>query len=166
HWSVYGMVLAADSLIKRSEALTGKDIAPFEWSNITETNKYRSSDRDIEDGLNLIFSVNKDPCAYPEIRYPEVEHDSVKAIIISDSFYWGLHNMGISNRAFHEGEFWYYYKRIYANHLEEFINLEETEVDKLSRFEEADIIILMTTEATHILFPWGFADDAYSLITE
>lgn len=166
HWSIYGMVLAADSLIKRSEALTGKQIAPFEWSNVEVTKKYRSSDRDIEDGLNLIFRVNRDEMAYPEISYPEGENDSVKAIIISDSFYWGLHNMGISNRAFHEGEFWYYYKRIYANHLAEPIELEEVDIDKLAKFEEADIIILLTTEATHILFPWGFADEAYKLLTE
>lgn len=166
HWSVYGMVLAADSLIKRAENLTGKDVAPFEWGNIVETNKYRSSDRDVEDGLNLIFRINKDPLAYPEIQYPDVAHDSVRAIIISDSFYWGLHNIGISNRAFYEGEFWYYYKRIYANHLEEPIELEEVEIDKLARFEEADIIILLTTEATHILFPWGFADEAYELLTD
>lgn len=166
HWSVYGMVLAADSLIKRSEALTGKDLPPFEWENVEVTKKYRSSDRDIEDGLNLIFRVNRDEMAYPKISYPEGENDSVKAIIISDSFYWGLHNMGISNRAFHEGEFWYYYKRIYANHLSEPIEFEDTEVDKLAKFEEADIIILLTTEATHILFPWGFADEAYGLLSQ
>lgn len=166
HWSVYGMALAADSLIRKSEALTGKEIAPFEWENVEVTKKYRSSDRDIEDGLNLIFRVNRDEMAYPEIQYPDGANDSVKMIIISDSFYWGLHNMGISNRAFHEGEFWYYYKRIYANHLAEPIELEEVDIDKLAKFEEADIIILLTTEATHILFPWGFADEAYTLLTE
>ena len=164
HWSVYGMALAADSLIKRAEDLTGMDIAPFEIGDVTVTKKYRSSDRDIEDGLNLIFRVNRDELAYPQISYPEAAHDSVKAIIISDSFYWGLHNMGVSNRAFSEGEFWYYYKRIYASHLDEVVPLEE--VDKLAKFEEADIIILLTTEATHSLFPWGFADEAYTLLTE
>ncbi|MFC2129475.1 hypothetical protein ACFLQX_01710 [Bacteroidota bacterium] len=166
HWSVYGMALAADSLIRRSEELTGMEIAPFEWSDVEVTNKYRSSDRDIEDGLNLIFRVNRDPMAYPDIQFPEGANDSVKAIIIGDSFFWGMYNMSIIDKAFHESEFWYYYKRSYAKHFDEFIEFADVEVDKLAKFEEADIIILMTTEATHILFPWGFADEAYTLLTE
>ena len=77
-----------------------------------------------------------------------------------------MYNMGVIDKAFHESEFWYYYKRIYAKHLDDFIEFADVEVDKLAKFEEADIIILMTTEATHILFPWGFADEAYTMLTE
>lgn len=164
HWSVYGMALAADSLIKRTEALTGLNVAPFTWDSVSVSNNYRSSDRDIEDGLNLIFRVNRDLMAYPEIQYPEVEHDSVRAIVIGDSFFWGLYNMGIIDRAFYKSEFWYYYKRIYAKHLDDFILPEN--VNKLDKFLDADIIILLSTEATHIRFPWGFAEEAYALFTD
>jgi hypothetical protein len=164
HWSMYGMVLAADSLIRHAEMLTGKDIAPFEWGDIKLSKKYKSPDKDIEEGLNILFRVNRDELAYPRITYPEAAHDSVKAIIIGDSFYWGMHNFGISNRAFYEGEFWFYYERAYAAHFEKDFVVDE--FDKLQKYEEADIIILMSTEATHVLFPWGFADEAYTLLTE
>ena len=164
HWSVYGMALVADSLIRRTEDLTGKNVAPFEWDSVTLTTDYRSSDRDVEDGLNLIFKVNNDEMAYPDISFPEAEHDSVRAIIIGDSFFWGLYNMSVTDKVFYQSEFWYYYKRIYANHMDDFILPEE--VNKLAKFEEADIIILLSTEATHIGFPWGFADEAYTLLTE
>ncbi len=164
HWSYYGMVLVVDSLIRYTEELTGKDMPEFEWGNIKVSRKYRSSDRDIEDGMNILFRVNYDKLAYPEIHYPEDESDSVKSIVIADSFYWGLHNLGISNRAFHEGEFWYYYNRIMANHLEEAILVEE--IDVLPKLIESDVIILMATEATMDRFPFGFIEDVYALIQE
>lgn len=164
HWSYYGMVLAADSLIKYSEELTGKDMPEFKWGNIKLSRQYRSSDRDIEDGMNILFRVNYDKLAYPEISYAEGVADSVKSIVVADSFYWGLHNLGISNRAFHKGEFWYYYNSIMANHLDEATSVGE--IDVLPSLIESDVIILMATEATMDRFPFGFIEDVYALIQE
>ncbi len=157
HWSYYGMVLAIDSLISKTENLTGMVMPAFEWDKPVLSRKYRSSDKDIEEGLNLIFRVNRDKLAYPKVHYPEGKADTVKSIVIADSFYWGLYNLGLSNRAFHDGEFWYYYKRIYANHIDKEVPLDE--VDRMAKIEECDIVILMATEATLPDFPWGFEEE-------
>lgn len=154
HWSYYGMVQVIDSLNNYLGELSGQAMPQFEWGEVKETRKYRSSDADIEAGMNILFQVNHDKLAYPKVSFKDEGIDKLKGAVIADSFYWGLHNIGFSSRIFGEGEFWYYYKRIYASHLDEVIQVEE--INALERLKEADVIILMCTEATLPQFPFGF----------
>lgn len=156
HWSYYGMVLVIDSLNNYLSAVTGKPMPVFEWGDIRESRRYRGSDRDIEEGMNLIFRINHDKMAYPKFSYNDDNVSKPRGVVIADSFYWGIHNMGFSNRIFEKGEFWYYNKQIYAAHLDKVANLDD--IDRLDRLADIDVIIMMATEATIKVFPFGFED--------
>ncbi len=153
HWSYYGMVLVIDSLNRYLAWVTGREMPLFEYSEIRESRNYRSSDRDIEEGMNIIFRINYDRLAYPKVRFADTDMKKLKGVVIADSFYWGLHNIGFSHRIFDQGEFWYYNKKIYANHLDGPADLDT--LNRLKRLEDADVIILMATEATLPKFPFG-----------
>lgn len=156
HWSYYGMVQVIDSLQSYLQVKTGNEMPEFSWGDVKESRRYRSSDKDIEDGLNIIFRINRDKMAYPKISFVDKDVAKLKGVIIADSFYWGIHNIGFSSRIFDEGEYWYYNKRIIANHISPPIELDT--VDRLERLDDVDVIIMMVTEATLPKFPFGFEE--------
>jgi hypothetical protein len=156
HWSYYGMVQVLDSLVSYLSVETGKEMPKFAWGDVKESRRYRSSDRDIEKGLNIIFRINRDKMAYPKVSFVDEDVDKLKGVIIADSFYWGIHNIGFSSRIFDEGEYWYYNKQIIANHISPPIELDS--IDRMKRLEDVDVIIMMATEATLSKFPFGFEE--------
>ncbi|MFC2090635.1 hypothetical protein ACFLT1_07625 [Bacteroidota bacterium] len=156
HWSYYGMALVFDSLVNYLEDETDLPMPEVGIGNIKLSRKYRSSDRDIEQGMNLVFRINHEKMAYPDIIIRDEGIEKVKGVVIADSFYWGMHNMGFSNRVFRDGEFWYYCKQIIGNHLDGPVNIED--IDPLERLNDADVIIMMVTEATLMKFPYGIEE--------
>lgn len=152
HWSYYGMVLVIDSLNNYLAQATGWEMPLFEYSNVRESRKYQSSDKDIEEGMNIIFRINYDKLAYPKVKFVDENMKKMKGVVIADSFYWGLHNIGFSSRIFDHGEYWYYNKTIIANHLQP---IELDTIDRAERLLDKDILILMATEATLMKFPFG-----------
>lgn len=153
HWSYYGMVLVIDSLRTYLENVTGREMPQLKIKAIEEGRRYRSSDKDIEDGMNIIFRINHDKLAYPRVSINDTGIDKLSGVIIADSFYWGLHNIGFSNRMLEKGEYWYYNNRIISNEP-----VELDTIDRLERLKDKDVIILMATEATLPNFPFGFGD--------
>ena len=55
HWTVYGSLLAADSLIKYLELKRHARLPEIKWHQITYSNKPRRSDDDIVKGMNLMI---------------------------------------------------------------------------------------------------------------
>ena len=153
HWSYYGMVLVIDSLVNYLEKTSGHEMPVFNYYDIRESRKYRSSDKDIEDGMNIIFRVNRDKLAYPKVQFIDENVNKLKGVVIADSFYWGLHNIGFSSRIFDKGEYWYYNKRIIANHLDGPLELDT--IDRWQRLENVDVVMMMATGATLPKFPFG-----------
>jgi len=160
HWSFYGMVLVVDSLSNYLQKATGQPFPEFEYGDIKLSRRYKSTDADIEEGMNMLFRVNRDKMAYPKVAYHDEGYDKIKSVVIADSFYWGLHNLGFSRRMFDNGEFWYYYNRIYGT--EEVIKIDT--IDAFARLKETDVLILMATEATLKRFPFGFVEEIYPKI--
>lgn len=153
HWSYYGMILTIDSLVNYLGEATGREMPEFTYFDTKESRRYRSSDRDIEEGMNIIFRVNRDKLAYPRERFVDEGVDKLRGVVIADSFYWGLHNIGFSSRIFDKGEYWYYNQQVIANHLDGPLDLDT--VDRSERLEQFDVVILMATTATLPKFPFG-----------
>ena len=156
HWSYYGMVLVFDSLVNYIGQESGREMPMFDWGPIKESRHYQSSDKDIEEGMNILFRINYDKLAYPKIGFKDEGIKKMKGVVIADSFYWGLHNIGFSHRIFDQGEYWFYNKQIIANHIEGEVMLDD--LDRLERLKDVDVIIMMATEATMMKFPFGFED--------
>ena len=153
HWSYYGMTLVADSLARYLEAVTGEDFPDIERGPVKLSRHYRETDDDIERALNIIFRVNYDKMAYPDITFHDEGVEKKKAIIIADSFYWNLFNVGYSERMFDKGEFWYYNQEVYIPGNRNAIQMQD--VDQLEKLNNTDIVIIMGTEATMEKFPFG-----------
>ncbi len=156
HWSYYGMVLVFDSLVNYIGKETGMEMPLFEWGDIKQNRRYQSSDRDIEEGMNILFRINHEKLAYPKVAFKDEGIRKLKGVVIADSFYWGLHNIGFSHRIFDHGEYWYYNRQVIANHIEGDFFLDD--VGRLERLKDVDVIIMMATEATMMKFPFGFED--------
>lgn len=156
HWSYYGMTLVSDSLVNYMEEKTGNDFPEYQIGKVKLSRKYRGSDADMEEAMNIIFRVSYDKLAYPRIIWEEVDADEKsKAILISDSFYWGIHNTGFSHLIFDAGEFWYYNKQ----HFKVEGGTEELdEVDRLRRMENADVVMVMAADAMLPKFPYGIGE--------
>ena len=160
HWSYYGSCLVADSIIRYIEKGMDYHFADVEWNKIT-VRKEKDVDYDIGRGMNLIFKLKREKMAYPQISFIS---DSTKTkpsiIVIADSFYWILYNMGISN-AFAQNHFWYYNKEIYP---ESFSSPTETsQINLKEELDKHDVIVLLATEATLSGLGWGFIENTYNL---
>jgi hypothetical protein len=160
HWSFYGMCLVTDSLIHYIEKIRKIDIPNLFWNGF-EWADAKEGDYDIADGMNLMFKLKSFKMAYPSVQ---IQSDSGKTkpsvLVVSDSFYWGLFNLGISN-AFSNSHFWFYNQQIYPDSYQSLkvtsqVNLRE-EIDK------HDVIILMATEASLPNLGWGFIENMYNL---
>ncbi len=158
HWSRYAMNLVIDSLLSYIEEKRNIDLPDVNIGQIQISKNLIDPDRDIEDGMNLLFDIRNQPMANADISYNETGKVKPKAIVISDSFFWGLYGKGILKHAFNNGEFWFYNREIHTPDGEGPGMVSE--VDYFSKIMKTDIIILMTTDANLPKFPWGFDESA------
>jgi len=158
HWSRYAMDLVIDSLLSNIEHERNIDLPDLEIQQAILSDMLIDPDRDIEDGMNLLFDIPNEPMAYAEVSYNESGKVKPSAIVISDSFFWGLYGKGLMMHAFDKGEFWFYNREIYTPDREGAGMV--TEVDLFKEIMETDVIILMTTDANLPKFPWGFDESA------
>lgn len=158
HWSYYGMTLAADSIIHYIEKIRSIDMPNLYWDKI-EMSQPKETDYDIADGMNIKFLLRSFDMAYPQIHY---ESDSGKTkpsvLVISDSYYWGMFNAGISN-VFSNSHFWFYNKQIFPDSYES--PKETSEINLKDEIDKHDVIIILGTEATLPNFGWGFIENVY-----
>ena len=160
HWTKYGMLLVSDSLIKYIEDMRNIDMPDLSWSDIIMAKDFPGSDRDIEKGMNLLFRIPNNLMAYPQnIQFDEKNKTKPKVIVFADSFYWGLFNLGLSEKAFDKGQFWFYNKQVF---IENFKNKHDaSNMNYKDIMLKQDVFILMATDATLHKFAFGAIDNLY-----
>ena len=156
HWSIYGSVLAGDSIIKKIEYLRKIDVPNLIYNNI-DLKQPNDMDYDVANGMNLLFRLPSFDMAYPKIT-SEVDTAKTKpsVVVISDSFYWSLYSNGISN-SFKNDHFWYYNKQVYPESATNEVLTEN--LDYKNEIEKHDVFIVMATEANLSRIGWGFFED-------
>lgn len=165
HWSSYGELIAADSLIKYIGVLRNIKTPQIKINTIAVKDVMQDRDDDIEESMNLMVNIPDLKMAYPSF---DITTDSLtvkpKVLVVADSFYWGLFNWGISHRVFDHSQFWFYNSSIYSNDFKGAKSKDEVNI--LDEVKKNDVIVLMTTDANLPDFPFGFIDDlsnAYDL---
>ena len=157
HWSTYGTVLAADSLIKKMEQLRKIDAPNLTFTGVNMEQAH-DVDYDIADGMNLLYKLKSFDVAYPIMDMViDSNKTKPKVLVISDSFYWGMYNLGIAN-CFQNDHFWYYNKQVFPES-----NIKETtaeQQDFTSVIANHEVIVIMATEATLRKIGWGFIERA------
>lgn len=163
HWSVYGTVLAADSLTRKIGDLRHIVLPQIK---ITETNMAQplDSDYDIADGMNLLFRYHSFDMAYPKITFENTnETNKPSVLVISDSFYWGLYNLGISS-CFQNDHFWYYNKQVYPESATKELLADDLNIgDEINKH---DVVVIMATEANLSKIGWGFIEKTENFYKE
>lgn len=159
HWSKYGEYVAMDSLLRYFSRLTNDSFPEIELKKIEFSRKLRDTDNDVWKGLNLLKMFADYEMSYPvtERRYPE--RNNKKVMTISDSYYWGMFNYGLSRDYFADGEFWYYYNEIYPQNYstKTLVNMQ----DVVQKINENKIVLIMCTEANFSRIGFGFIDEVY-----
>lgn len=158
HWSQYGMALAADSIVKTIAKMRGINMSTITYNEVVIQKAY-DTDSDIGDGMNLLFDLNGFDMAYPKVIINHEGKDKPNVLVISDSFYWGIYNFGISS-CFSNPHFWYYNKQVYPESATNELLTDNLNIgDEISK---NDVIIIMATEATLKSIGWGFIEKAES----
>ncbi len=155
HWSTYGTVLAADSLIRKIEFLRNIDTPNLLFDSIKMEDAH-DVDYDVADGMNLLYRIDGFKMAYPKMRWVEnLGKTKPKVLVISDSFYWGMYNLGISN-CFQNDHFWYYNKQVFPESNSKEVLADDLDIK--SQIESHDVFVIMATEATLRKISWGFIE--------
>lgn len=161
HWSKYGELLAADSIIHYINSIQSEKQIPELLIGDVETSvNMRETDDDVEKGMNLLVDVEDLPMGYPDFQVQE-EHSLNKATVLTvgDSYYWNMFNWGLSRQVFNQGQFWYYNKLIYPDSYTKPTRVED--LDLIKEVEKNDVIILLSTDANLPDFAFGFIDQLY-----
>lgn len=165
HWSKYGEILVADSIIKyvnsKNRQLLKSEII---INDISYSTAVFDTDDDIEQGMNLLFNIKDLKMGYPDFKFEKSNVPGLKVLTVADSYYWGLFNSGLSKHAFNNGQFWFYNEEIYPESYHE--SLHVSDINLKESIESNDMIILLSTDANLYKFPFGFIDQAYSLYFE
>lgn len=159
HWSRYGEILVADSLLNYFSQILNKPMPNLVIDKIELSNKNKFRDYDLGDGFNMLFEVNTLPMGYPEFHLERNSNTfDPKIMFVSDSFYWGL----FADNIFKNSNFWYYNEQVYFGSGE--ASKSAKEVDLLKEIQDHDIIVLLSTDANLYKFPYDFEDRLYELL--
>lgn len=160
HWSIYGMTMVADSMLRYIETKRNV-ILPHLVRTGLEMKEATDMDYDIASGMNLLSYIDGPEMAYPNFYFESKEgKDSVRLLVISDSFYMGLFYMGLGN-SFSKADFWYYNHQIFPENQQGPKFTEE--LDFKTEIENHDVFILMATEHNIPGVGWGFLDKVVDL---
>lgn len=160
HWSNYGDLLAADSIVKYIQTIRRIIMPEIRINNIELPDSVRDPDDDIERGMNLLFNIPDLKMAYPSFTIIKDSNTvETKVLTIADSYYWNMFNWGISKKVFNHGQFWYYSKQIYPDSYDKPVTVDEINFKK--EIEKNDVILLMSTDALLGKFAYGFIELAF-----
>lgn len=165
HWSSYGVSLVTDSLIKYIESTLQCDLPGIVTDTVEIPRIPRNYDMDIEDAMNLLFSIKKPRYGYPVYHFeekPDAQKPSV--LTIGDSFWWGIYYSQMSEKVLSAHEFLYYNMQSYkpGDPAPKDVNTDSYIKNILSY----NIIILQSSEGLLQSFPWGFTDIMFSFFTK
>lgn len=163
HWTSWGMYLGMDSIIHYIEKKRGIDLPELVVDCVKVSDSVVPPDNDVELNMNLVCPIPQPPLPHPEFSFVGGNDVSrPKVLVIADSYYWQVYGAYIHSNEFRFGGFWFYFKTAYNDQSWQGVPVDSLDVRKF--LMDQDVIIIMGTEATMHLFPYGFADKVYELI--
>ncbi|MBL7936588.1 MAG: hypothetical protein JNM51_12355 [Bacteroidia bacterium] len=160
HWSQYASVKCADSAIKYFENLLKIDLNNIVINSI-EKKEVDGTDKDVIDGMNLLWPPKEYNLSYPNFGYNKgLDNGSKNAIIVADSYYWQWNNFGFYG-LFKNCSFYYYNNQNFEPNKEpQYVS----QIDFNKKIQETDLVVILATEANLSKFSWGFVDDFYNKV--
>lgn len=172
HWSLYGGLLAADSIQSYIGKLKGKEneINRLNKSEITTTTEVRKEDDDIGQSINLYSPLESETYSYFEnylVQPKDQKPYKPNVALVGDSFCWTIWGQDIPHYYWGDSSlFLYYYRDIYDIYFDErsISGSKFTENKKLPFVQRQDVIVLLFTPMNMNDLGGGFIEDTYDLI--
>jgi hypothetical protein len=164
HWSIYGVVLATDTLIKFIEKDRPGTIPSMKIGEIELSDSLRYTDNDIGSMLNLICPLPKVMAAYPQLDFEnDPEKKKLSVLVIADSYYLNIVN-GIADKIFGREEYWYYNSKVYPAIVDNDNPVYIDKSDLKKKLSEFNVILLMTSEINMHCGYWNFIEEVYQVL--
>jgi hypothetical protein len=163
HWNHYGMNLGLDSIIKYIEKLRNINLPDYNFTDHIEySDELTGHDFDIGILLNLMVPVKKDKNPYPKYTFATSGNFTKPSVLtVGDSYWWCMLDDNLPGHFFADDEFWFYNEDVVRNTQK--TGEKAKKVNYSSCIVQKDVVLLVATEATFYLFPYGFIDSAYDL---
>ena len=152
HWTVYGASLAMDSLVRYMETKTRQTQAHVSITAFDSTYLMEQDD-ELYRMMNLIFPIDHNTIDQPKFSYSQGYKPRV--LSISDSYWWAIYawDVALHQNLFSDGGFWFYNKTVYPKQTP--IQTVEA-LNYKQEIEKQEFVLLVCTEATNHLWPYGF----------
>ena len=120
-----------------------------------DNNGLMNQDDDLYRMMNLMFPMSHNTIDNPHFGF--TEGYKPKVLAIADSYWWTVWawNVALPENLFSDGGFWFYNKTIYPERSP-IQNVES--VDYKQEIENQEFVLLVCTEATNHLWPYGFIE--------
>lgn len=170
HWSLYGGMLAADSIQSYIGKLKGKEneINHLNKNEITKTTDVRKEDDDIGQSINMYYPLEADTFSYFENHLVQPQNQKPykpNVALVGDSFSWTIWGQDIPHYYWGDSSlFLYYYREIYDLKWTELNGTLLKDEQKLPFAKKQDVIILLYTPMNMNDLGSGFIEQTYDLI--
>lgn len=166
HWSHLGATWAADSLVGKIEELLPIRMPQMQFDSLTITNQLRSPDQEFGELLNLLRPYPYDSMAYPVIHYQSDSNtDRPKVLILGDSYYRVMYDMGIQAGLFDQGsQYWHYFEQFIAPQHEGGVAVDKSPENIRKILDEMDVILYVASETNLHRIGFGFTEAALAVV--
>ncbi|HFC00286.1 MAG TPA: hypothetical protein ENJ53_05730 [Phaeodactylibacter sp.] len=165
HWSLYGGLVAADSMLSYVGKIKGKKINHLDKSEIIKTTVSRKEDQDIGNLLNLYRPLPTDTFSYFEhYLFPKEKRKPYRPniLLVGDSFSWTIWGQDIPHHYWGDSSlFLYYYNTIWDTKWGPLSNTPLQQKQKLPFAKQSDAIFLLNTPMNMGGFGSGFIEDIF-----
>ncbi|MDP1727525.1 MAG: hypothetical protein Q8M15_12135 [Bacteroidota bacterium] len=161
HWSSYGAILAADSLIKKIGEMRNIDIPKLIIDRVVLKDELSETDNDVGRGMNLLVGPKTYPMPYAEYHF-ENDRNKTKprVIVVADSYYWTLPTFEMREKSFNGVNFLYYNKELHPTGPE-MIPMSKVNLKEL--ILNTDMVVLLCTDGNLSGFDWNFSQNVFDL---
>jgi len=166
HWTSYGGILAADSLLNFIGSIKGKNVNRIYKGEIFETTIVKGKDNDIGESLNLYTDLETQTFSYFE-NYIKMDSAAYKPNIalIGDSFCWTIWEQEIPHNYWGDNSmFMYYFNQIWKTKADESPGAFIDKAESLNYFTDKDAIVLLYTPMNLNIFGNEFVDEMHKIV--
>jgi hypothetical protein len=158
HWSDYGAIMAFDSIVRYVELKLDRELPEIVFTNTRITDTLQNTDDDVIKAMNLLWEPRTFPMGYPSwnVKYDSTRHHKPRLLVIADSFWWYIYSTGLPGAVFKGDRFWFYNEAMYPESYTKPIFVKD--IDHAAAIRNADVILILHSEATLSRFGRGFAD--------
>lgn len=162
HWAESTIPLAADTILKKLNAITDYDLPTIQFIDQNVTSEYSDYEKELESNLNLLFSWPKPPLPKPVFTLTDTTgKDRPNLLIVGDSYFDQLMFTCFKD-AFNQWDFWQYMTTVYSSKgywREPISNIKDTQ----NTLCEAGIVLGISTAPMIYNFLWEFPVDAIKM---